>query len=481
MPPKKNKGARRRGTTLSLQDFLFGDGMATAENPNQNKTNPSKSSTPANNKTKKPKSTDAEPLMVTSEEARFRDNSTTNDEKPAAMCALGSPCTKIVEESNQLIPINGDIQAPIATNGCSETDDKHVVAASGSSNIEQFTESQEHNPIVARLSELMAQIETEAVTYSDPYQQPTMGNTRPKRQHRGRRSHNKRRRRGGRRVWAVSMQDGFMQGNVPQPRSTLQTQSHLENQPSYFIDENYNIFLRTSETSEPSQRKGTNMSGRRHMQRSHRQQPDIEETVEMENAFDVTTPPPPPSAPWDCQDIASEPASSSESYNILVVPANNCLTESGGFNKVTIQILVTPERIDIPKHINTSLVLYHPETGEIAARIDNDNVSHCSGNRLECEWFNKLGKVQPIRMELWHRPGQVLPQFLVPKSEGNYIAYCRIPGEMYSFQPVPEVPDSNNLDLDSNEQLPFSRDSTAHSRHSFSTQFTLNQLKTRSH
>ncbi|BFG01185.1 uncharacterized protein DMAD_01002 [Drosophila madeirensis] len=183
------------------------------------------------------------------------------------------------------------------------------------------------------------------------------------------------------------------------------------------------------------------------MQRSRRQR-HIKETVEMENAFVEPTRPPPPSAPLacpcGCQDIASDRASASfpESQNLLVVPVDEYVTATGGFKKVTIQMLVTPGRIDIPEHITTSLVLYHPETGEIAARNDTDNVSHYGGNRLECEWFNSLGKVQPIHIEMWSRPGQILPEFLVPKTDGNYIPYCRIPGEMFSFQPAPEVPES---------------------------------------
>ncbi|XP_034671269.1 uncharacterized protein LOC117903392 [Drosophila subobscura] len=437
MAPKKSQGARRRGPTVSLHDFLFGDEEATAEKPNQNITDPSKSSsrkknTPRNYKPKKPKSTDAKPLMATREASRFRDNSSTNDGKPA-MCALGC-----VEESNQQIPINGHLTSQEAAPG-------------GNSNIQQFTESQAHNALVAGLSKLMAEIATEAVIYSDSYDQPTMGSSQPKPRRRRRRNQNQRRGGAGRRVWPLSMQDGFMPpnirrmpGNFPQPRSTLRTQSQLDNEPTYCIDENYNIL-----PSEPSQWKRKHRGGRRRRQRSRRQR-HIEETVEMENAFVEPTPPPPPppppsaplACPCGCQDIAPEPASSSESQNLLVVPVDEYVTATGGFKKVTIQMLVTPRRIDVPEHVTTSLVLYHPETGEIAARNDNDNVSHCGGNRLECEWFNSLGKVQPIHIEMWRRPGQILPQFLVPKTEGNYIPYCRIPGEMFSFQPAPEVPES---------------------------------------
>ncbi|EDW27540.1 GL20339 [Drosophila persimilis] len=127
----------------------------------------------------------------------------------------------------------------------------------------------------------------------------------------------------------------------------------------------------------------TKISMRRRYQRCRRRArryaPSV--TVEIENAYPAPEPPL-ETLCCNCQFPDRDPISQTTTDTVscpnpasfLAVPFDQYDGETGRFKKMTVQMLIPPGRIDIPEHISTSMVIYNPESGTIAARLDSEPV-----------------------------------------------------------------------------------------------------------
>ncbi|XP_033249577.1 uncharacterized protein LOC108164968 isoform X1 [Drosophila miranda] len=134
---------------------------------------------------------------------------------------------------------------------------------------------------------------------------------------------------------------------------------------------------------ELSRWEGTKISMRRRLQRRRRKatrhMPSV--TVEIENALSMPEPPLETlycncnfSDQYSISQTTANSVSSPNPASFLAVPFDQYYGEPGRFHKMNVQMLIPPGRIDIPEHISTSMVMYNPESGAIAARLDSEPV-----------------------------------------------------------------------------------------------------------